>query len=490
MSPTQTTCHNKKPMASFFSNFKNYFIGIILQTAFGLGSIIIGTKYLNSDDYGYYSIILSLTTLLGSWSDAGSTTIITGFYKGENKDKSAISSLVMISILISLTFSLIFYVFQPTILNIFSIRRDISGAARTIPCLAIPAIGLNSILLQLLIVSGKGKYGGILHSLQGFFSFLSIIIFISIYNLGLNALFIAQISGVIIPTAIVAILIRNEFSEPPRFYWVKEILKRFPSIVAGSLSENFFRITEEGMLAKYSGLGVLGSYSHSKLYQGYINKIINATSYSILPRSLQEGREQGKKFQKTMEVWNYIYFFLSLSGIISITILPEIINIITHGKFIQASVFVPWLIVYIIIQHSAKGATAAIFAQGHGEISARIRTITAATGSVAIIILSSFYGVYGVLFSLIFEMTIFRLFCGIYAKAKYSVGFLDAKTIYSVIFVAMLATLNSILDLSNNISFSCRILIAILLSLAIAVINKNMIKRGIYLFKLARNVQQ
>jgi hypothetical protein len=95
---------------------------------------------------------------------------------------------------------------------------------------------------------------------------------------------------------------------------------------------------------------------------------------ALWPLALQEGRNRDDNFKRVGRVWDGVYFSLTVAGVTFALFAHEIIDALTNGKFVEAALWAPILVAYLLIQNSGKAATAILYASMKGALVARLRS--------------------------------------------------------------------------------------------------------------------
>jgi len=99
-------------------------------------------------------------------------------------------------------------------------------------------------------------------------------------------------------------------------------------------------------------LSTLGIYAHSQSYRGMFVTVTKAYSRTMTPTFLElfagNPRQSQRQVEETVSLW---YLCVTAGGILVTLFSPEVIHLLTHGKFDQAAALVPiWFL--LVCAHS------------------------------------------------------------------------------------------------------------------------------------------
>jgi O-antigen/teichoic acid export membrane protein len=120
--------------------------------------------------------------------------------------------------------------------------------------------------------------------------------------------------------------------------------------IPNSIAEMLSTISERIIIQAFAGLGALGIYSHSQQYQTIFKMANGAMSNTITPLTLSIYSKEldPKPIEKAFESW---YGVLACMGAFLALFADDIINLLTHGKFVES---VPLVLVWYLLSYTVS----------------------------------------------------------------------------------------------------------------------------------------
>jgi O-antigen/teichoic acid export membrane protein len=204
-------------------------------------------------------------------------------------------------------------------------------------------------------------------------------------------------------------LLRRSVWVPVNMQWLRQVRGvAFGAWLAG-LVDNSRAALESALIVRAASAEALGNYNHARVYQGLMTQGTNAFANVLWPIALKEAQLADSRFRRIRPVWDLVYAGLACMGVGAVFLGDEVVSLLTHGKFEQAGAWLPWLVVYVLLQNAGKPATAVLFAAHQGNFYSRIRIFTVLMAMMALLLLVPAYGVEAVLVVVIAEMLMTRV---------------------------------------------------------------------------------
>jgi O-antigen/teichoic acid export membrane protein len=174
----------------------------------------------------------------------------------------------------------------------------------------------------------------------------------------------------------------------------------------------------------------------------------NAFANVLWPIALKEAQLADSRFMRIRPVWDLVYAGLACVGVGAVFLGNEVVSLLTHDKFSQAGSWLPWLVVYVLLQNAGKPATAVLYATHQGNLYSRIRIFTVLGAMLALLLLVPEYGVEAVLMVMIAEMLLTRVWLAISARRIGVVPFQDQWVVVGCLLILACWCLEQAFDLS------------------------------------------
>jgi O-antigen/teichoic acid export membrane protein len=228
------------------------------------------------------------------------------------------------------------------------------------------------------------------------------------------------------------VALRRDLSFQPTLYWLRALLRKALSAASAGLMESARPLVEMQSIMRSEGAVEVGIFNHARLYYSLLMQIVNSVGYALWPLALQEARNRVDNFKRIGRIWDGVYFLLTAIGITLSFFAPELINLLTNGKFVAASLWVPVLVAYLLIQNSGKAATAILYVSMRGSLVARFRAATVLCAILWIFALGYSGSIAAVICIAFLEIIAFRLLLQIAARRFRQLPFQDTWVVSGV----------------------------------------------------------
>lgn len=407
----QPDSRSSRKSGAFAGRVLTYFGASAVQGLLSLAIVPLTTLLLGPAEFGAFGIVIAAVTLAGGMADMGFGIVLSGHYLEESglERKRLISTLLVWTVVSGIAAGIALYVLWPFFATLAGDLSAISSVDLALACLSVPFRTVVGLGTQILVIQSRALHSSIAVLLQAASVFFSTLIALFFFNQGQTALFIGNVTGLAVGFAATLILLSEDFAALPNWRWSWELLRVVPSGALASILENLRALVESATIVRAVGVGGLGVFNHSRLYQGYFGQVTNAIAYALWPSALVEARVPESAFERVGRAWNAVYLGLTIAGVGLASFGTEVVSILTNGKFLAAAPWVPVWVAYLLLQNSGKPATATLYAAKRGAAVARYRAASLSLALAALITLVPIFGIpaaVGVAFG---EMLMFRL---------------------------------------------------------------------------------
>jgi O-antigen/teichoic acid export membrane protein len=255
--------------------------------------------------------------------------------------------------------------------------------------------------------------------------------------------------------------------------WLRQVRGVALGAWFAGLVDNTRATLESALIVNAASGEALGNYNHARVYQGLMTQGTNAFANVLWPIALKEAQLANSRFARIRPVWDLVYAGLACIGVGVVFLGDEVVSLLTHGKFVQAGGWLPWLVVYVLLQNAGKPATAVLYAAKKGNLYSSIRIFTVLLAMLALLLLVPAYGVEAVLAVVIAEMLMTRVWLAVAARRINVVPFQDHWVVVGCLLTMACWCLEQVLNLSlvdryaAVVGLSCIVFAALLLSMRI-----------------------
>jgi len=425
-------------------------IANFIQGLLTLALIPIATLVLGPQDYAVFGMAVVVVALAVALCETGSAYVLYGHYQVLNESGRARlqSTLLTLALLLGLVAMFLVLLVWPILVRNVPLFTELTQAEMWLLCLTLPLKTVWSILNPILISRGRSDWLAFCLLLQSVVGLLAILSCLYLFEIGRSALFWGHWAGLFVCVITALTFLRRSVLAPFKKHWLKQVHGvAFRAWFVG-LAEHTRSLIESALIVKAFSSEALGNYNHAKVYQGLTAQGTNAFANYLWPIALKEARDGESRFIRIRPAWDLVYVGLTCIGFGAVFLGDELVSLLTHGKFLEAGAWLPWLVVYTLLQNAGKPATAILFVARKSNYYSNIRIITVLLAILALLVLIPIFGVEAVLSVGIFEMLIFRVFISVEARRVRPVPFQDQWVVAGCLLIFVCWYLESSLQLS------------------------------------------
>jgi len=333
---------------------KNFFYYLLPSIGMGIiGAFVmvpITTYYLTPKDFGIFAVLNAITMPIGPLASTGIAWVLAGnFYKIDDKERRVLFfNLLLLDFVLKIFWVLVFWLSAPLLLPVIIKEFEIKHVLYF-------KLILVSILLTtfwpsiscLIVFQQKGKVYAFLEFSQWAFGALTTIICLVLFKLSTITLFLSPIAAGLFSFIAGLWYIRNYIIPKISRKWSREVFVVGIPSMPYNLLEMVTNVTDRYFIQKWINLPQLGIYSHSLNYKNIFAMAIKAFSrtFGLQLTEIFSKDLDRKSFNIKLRKW---YGLLGIIGIFVTLFSYEVINILTHGKFVAAAPLVPlWFLFHL-----------------------------------------------------------------------------------------------------------------------------------------------
>lgn len=399
----------------------------LVQGLLGIALIPIATRILGPEDYGVYGMAIVVVGLVAALCETGATYVLYGHFMDmpDSERRALISSLLALSGATGIVAGALLWALWPSLNSFDAILATLTPLEKALACLSIPCRTMWTIASPVLICQMRSTWVAGCIALQATTGFAVVLLSLYIFDQGRASLFWGNLVSTAAALGLALLVIGRSAGAIPRLRWLRKVARMAPGAWLSCLSDNVRATIESGAMARAAGSVGLGNYNHARLHYGLLLQGSNAFANVLWPLALQEAKDRSSQFPRVRLAWNFVYLCLTLAGLVFVFFGGYIVHLLTNGKFEQAAAWIPFLVIYLLIQNSGKPATAVMYAANKGNAISAIRIACTGSAVLAIVMLVPDFGAPAAIAIGIAEMSIMRVLIQISARRIQPIPFQD-----------------------------------------------------------------
>jgi O-antigen/teichoic acid export membrane protein len=426
-----------------------------------LVTVPVTTFYLSPEDFGVVALVNMITWLIPSLSVYGFWVLQGHYFKTEKDQRGALLfSTICFVVSITLFWCVLFWVlsrwalplvikeFDPDLLLYFDLSL-----------LGMILVSPSAVLMQVLVLENKSFMHSVIELGQYLTGLLITVICLAVFDLKVLSMFLAPVGlgGFVMVCSLVVLgpRVRVGFDKT----WLREAARReLPSIPLNFSNAGAFSLATY-FIQRWGTLGGVGLYNHSLSYRQMMMMSNEAFIKAISPGAIK-ALSHDQSLEPSHSAGRAWMCLLGLGGVFITTFAREMLEILTHGKFVEAAPMMGlW---FILVLASAWNWFYSQYLTS--RFHTKVLTITGIAGGVTSMILSA-----GLVYHLgaigaVLGVSSIPLTCGVlrryYAKRNGAPSFLDRRAMVAALAFSAAYVISQVLEASFYIRAVTSILLA------------------------------
>jgi len=435
-------------------NFIFYMIPGIIPGAFGFILLPVFTYYLDPVDYGIVAVLGMVIGLMLVLSETGSGWVISSNYYRLNEDdrKELLFNQAFLEVCLKIFWGVVFWVLAKNILPLLITEYSPKLLYYfTFLLIAFFLQIIKSTVLSTIIIQKKG----FLFAFIGLSSWL-LGLFVSLYSLiilklGVLALFAGRLVSALVTFMLQILYFRKNVKPKLRKKWLKEIINiGFPAMPK-AVSSFTLNVCDKFLIQRWLSLFALGIYSHSLVYRQFPVMLNNSFNRSFTPEFMEKytKSQQTSPFKPISECWIALFLVMTM---FFICYSEELINILTHGKFVAAAPLVPlWFLGALVVSYGGFYSRLILYFK-KTKFFLYIGVIAGLANIGLNVVLIQKFGMMGAVVATVISILFTALSYIFYAKKLSGAHFADNKFTFSIGLILIAYILNLFLNPSLLVS--------------------------------------
>lgn len=409
----------------------------VAQGLLGVALIPLATRILGPEDYGVYGMAIVVVALIVSLCETGAAYVLYGSFSSVQEDERSelFSSLLVLSAATGAVAAFLLWVLWSQLAHFEIILATLTPLEKSLACLAVPFRTIWSIANPILIAQIRSNWVAACISLQAVAAFVVVLVSLYVFGQERASLFWGNFAGAAACLTLALYAIGRSAWAVPRLRWMRQVARIAPGAWLAGVTVNLYATIESDAVARAVGSAGLGNYSHARIYQGLLMQGTNAFANVLWPLALQDAVDRSSQFMRVRLAWNFVYLCLTLMGLVFVFFGENIVSMLTNGKFDQAAAWIPFFVIYLLIQNSGKPATSVLYAANRGNTISAIRIASTSAAVVAILFLVPQFGVLAAIAIAIAEMILMRVLIQVSAHQIRTVPFQDQWVLFGCVVI-------------------------------------------------------
>lgn len=442
-----------------------YSLGNIALKGMGIITLPIYLNFLTKAEVGTFGLlditinIISEILLLGQ---ANSLILFENKKNYADKKNSIFFTITSFVILINLLFVLLAELFGFSLLNLSKSTRDLSGYLPFIIYISLVRV-LNNLFLNKLRAEEKSKPYTLL-------TFVKIIVFITlifytVVYLKLSVvgiLYSYLVSEIIILVLITPGMIRR-MAPNLNIAALKEAIKFGSPLIFTSIGIMILNLSDRYLINLFLNLEEVGTYDIAYRIAGIVNMfLILPFNQAMLPSAFKEFND-GRNTRYLSKLMTYMCFVTIWGGLTISICGKEIILILGNKNYIQANVYIPFIVLAYILSAMRNVASNGLLFAEKTYIVALITIFAAILNIILNILLIPVYGTIAAAYTTLISFTIFYIITHWSANRYHKIEYENFKII-KMLFVGIVLFIVQELIKSDNMIIAIPLKLAFIIS--------------------------
>lgn len=338
-------------------NFFYYLLPSIVSGTIGLGILPITTYFLEPADFGVYALLAAMVMPVSSFSSTGAVWVLGAhFFKVDETGRKKLLFNILFVDLVSKFFWLsLFWFLTPLVLKLAVAQYELTYTLFfRLVLISILLNAFGAAISAIFIYQRRARVHALVEIIGPIIGALTTIFCLGVLKLQTISLFIGPLAAEICSVSIALVFIWRYLMFNINKQLVKEVIKIGLPAMPLELLTLLNNIADRFFIQKWFNMSILGIYAHSLNYKSVFSLGLKSFSRIYCPHVL----EKFSKNESIAELSALIKKWLGLVGLagIFVTLFSyEIVNVLTHGKFVAAVPLIPlW---YLIVVFATYGLT-------------------------------------------------------------------------------------------------------------------------------------
>lgn len=417
---------------SALQRFSLFVLPPLLQGGVGFLLLPVTTYILGPADYGAYALVTSVTALGGPLANLGSGYLLAAHYLELEpaEQRRLISTLLALGLgLLALFVSglALLWPHLATWLDLTAIPLSAIALALLTMVLSFPWL----IAIEVITLERQADRYALVVISQTLVGAIALILSLYVWRLGLLSLFVSGTVGAAVSCLGSLWVLQPRLGWQLSHRWIRESWCLGIVTTPTNLLENFYNTVERSSLSAVVGLDALGLYTHSQQYRSLVAMPVKAIGRTVWSTTLNEAKQTELKFAQTRIAWDMAFLLITAVGLIFAIFGPELIGLLTYGKFAAAAPLTALWMVYLLTQNTGRPQVGLLFAH-RGVVYSKLHLGSVVLSILLVPLLAHWLGSLGAFLALYLQQVLLRLGIQWYVNRHYQTAFQDQLALLGI----------------------------------------------------------
>ena len=314
-----------------------------------LVSVPISTYYLSPSDFGVFAVVVMISALYHAVSVFG-TAVLHGHYfrlDGDQRKVMLFNTLLFQTVL-NLFICLLFRYFGHWVLPlVVESYQPVYLFYFDLSLLGLLLSNTNIISMEVLVLENRSFLYGVLETAIFVVGLATNIICFAVFGLKALALFIGPVAMGLLSCLCCALIMAPKIRCRLDWRWIKEATRRelpqLPDKILGTGAHSI----ERYFIQRWYSLSLLGLYNHSLSYRAILVMVNDAFRKVLSPGALKAINEN-QSLESVGRIGRVWIALLGVGGVFMSSFSLELLDLLTHGKFVAAAPLASMWFVYVL----------------------------------------------------------------------------------------------------------------------------------------------
>lgn len=407
------------------------------------------TYYLSTEDFGVVAIITALVAPIGPLASSGSAWVISAnYYKLKKRDfGELLFNVAVFDLLLRLVWVVVYWALAQWLLDVLieDFREEHVRYFNYV--LASFLLGsFTPMVLHLLVLQERALNHCTFEFLRFTSAVLTTLVCLIWLQLGVVSLFISPlVSNLVVLPLTLWVIVRNSNARIS-LGRMREIVRVGLPALPTALAETLGKSGDRYFIQKFLSLSQLGIYNHAEGYTRVFNLFIRAVGNTLSPRVLRDfSNGEVELSEDNSFLIGQLLWMVLAAGVILTLMTHDVIDLLTHGKFVAAAPIVPlW---FLLVFSRVYGMLYSCYLMSQKQ--SRVLMMSVTVPSLLFLAVTGvgvyYFGVYGAVASIISSnlamhlwrrWSATRLGCRIHLDGRFLIALSAYLSIYLLVQIA------------------------------------------------------